>query len=76
MNIPLFIFTLFYGFCFVFFVFGLFFCLFLFQMDFSKFVISTKEKSSQETPQQFVHLCRAANEDFSFVEMTILCVIL
>ena len=34
------------------------------------FVISTKEKSPQVTPQCESILCRASREDFSFVEMT------
>ncbi|RYJ39856.1 hypothetical protein NU08_0612 [Flavobacterium anhuiense] len=34
------------------------------------FVISTKEKSPQVTPQQLSNLCRASSGDFSFVEMT------
>ncbi|EJG03080.1 hypothetical protein FF52_02770 [Flavobacterium sp. F52] len=33
-------------------------------------VISTKEKSPQVTPYRKANLCRASNEDFSFVEMT------
>jgi hypothetical protein len=47
------------------------------------FVISTKEtraianrrsKSPQVTPQRESNLCRASREDFSFAEMTRLCV--
>ena len=37
-----------------------------------QFVISTKEKSSQETRQRSAFRNGAACEDFSFVEMTIL----
>ncbi|TEB40572.1 hypothetical protein D0809_29930 [Flavobacterium circumlabens] len=33
-------------------------------------VISRKEKSSPVIPFQWEKLCRASNEDFSFVEMT------
>jgi len=33
-------------------------------------VISTKEKSSQVTPQRKFNLSRASRGDFSFVEMT------
>jgi hypothetical protein len=33
-------------------------------------VISTKEKSPQETLQRLVFRCGATYEDFSFVEMT------
>jgi len=36
----------------------------------TKYVISTKEKSPQVTPQREPNLCRASCGDFSFVEMT------